>query len=378
MKLLHVKANHFKNCASGFEIDLVARSKKTAEDKEYELQEIADELYVYNTMAFVGKNASGKTTAVELLDACYSILGDFRLESKPYSFDRVELLMDFFFEGFIYRYETILENSDSIGSKAIFTNQRIRRKKYFKSNIKTIYDDDGFADVKVSGELPEDTSSIFFVLKKKATRAIYFDSFGKGVDTYRLLFATLKDLHISTDILGKVITIFDENISELQKMDDHNYKINFCGDERTVSDKDLLYLLSSGTTKGMLLYILVVASLQNGFDLIVDEVENHFHKTLVENMISLYKDKSVNKHNATLIFTTNYCELLDLFNRQDNIFIAKADKNVHLTNMYSSYDIRPELLKSRQFYNNVFQTAVNYEELMRLKKELKNETREVC
>lgn len=378
MKLLHVKANHFKNCASRFEIDLVARSKKTAEDKEYELQEIADELYVYNTMAFVGKNASGKTTAVELLDACYSILGDFRLESKPYSFDRVELLMDFFFEGFIYRYETILENSDSIGSKAIFTNQRIRRKKYFKSNIKTIYDDDGFADVKVSGELPEDTSSIFFVLKKKAIRAIYFDSFGKGVDTYRLLFATLKDFHISTDILGKVITIFDENISELQKMDDHNYKINFCRDERTVSDKDLLYLLSSGTTKGMLLYILVVASLQNGFDLIVDEVENHFHKTLVENMISLYKDKSVNKHNATLIFTTNYCELLDLFNRQDNIFIARADKNVHLTNMYSSYDIRPELLKSRQFYNNVFQTAVNYEELMRLKKELKNETREVC
>ena len=30
--------------------------------------------------------------------------------------------------------------------------------------------------------------------------------------------------------------------------------------------------LSSGTTKGMLLYILVVASLQNGLDLIVDEM----------------------------------------------------------------------------------------------------------
>lgn len=371
MKLLHVKANHFKNCSSGFEIDFVARSKKTLEDKEYELQDIADELYVYNTIAFVGKNASGKTTAVELLDACYSILGDFRLETKPYSFDNVDLLMDFFYDGFIYRYETVLENSDSIGSKAIFTKQRIRRKKYYKSNIKSIYDEDGFADVKISGELPEDTSSIFFVLKKKATRAIYFDSFGNGSDTYRLLFAALKDFHISIDILSKVITIFDENISELKKLDDHNYKINFCGCEKTISDKELLYLLSSGTTKGMLLYISVVASLQNGFDLIVDEIENHFHKTLVENIISLYKDKSVNRHKATLIFTTHYCELLDLFNRQDNIFIAKADEKVHLTNMYSGYDVRPELLKSRQFYNNVFQTAVNYDELMRLKKELK-------
>lgn len=371
MKLLHVKANHFKNCSDEFEIDFVARSKKTSEDKEYELQEIADGLYTYNTIAVVGKNASGKTTAVELLDACFCILGDFRLEAKSYSFDQMELLMDFYYEGYIYRYETTLRNSDSIGTKAVFTKQKIRKKKYYKSYVKEIYAEEGFSEVVVSGELPEDTSDIFFVLKKKATRAIYFDSFGKGVDTYRLLFATLKDFDISTDILSRVITIFDENISELRKLDDHNYKMIFCGQECIVSDKELLYQLSSGTTKGMLLYILVVASLQNGFDLIVDEIENHFHKTLVENIISLYKDKSVNRQNATLVFTTHYCELLDLFNRQDNIFIARADEKVYLTNMYISYNIRPELLKSRQFYNNVFQTAVNYEALMRLKRELK-------
>ena len=78
MKLLYVKAKNFKNCIEGYTIDLVAKSRKTAEDKEYELQEIAPDLYVYNTMAFIGKNASGKTSALELLDACYSILGDFR------------------------------------------------------------------------------------------------------------------------------------------------------------------------------------------------------------------------------------------------------------------------------------------------------------
>ena len=61
MKLLRVKANHFKNCSDNFTIDLVAKSRKTAEDKEYELQEIAPDLHVYNTMAFIGKNASGKT-----------------------------------------------------------------------------------------------------------------------------------------------------------------------------------------------------------------------------------------------------------------------------------------------------------------------------
>lgn len=70
MKLLRVCATNFKNCADNFTIDLVAKSRKYAEDKEYELLEIADGLYVYTTAAFVGKNASGKTSAVELLDCC--------------------------------------------------------------------------------------------------------------------------------------------------------------------------------------------------------------------------------------------------------------------------------------------------------------------
>ena len=87
-------------------------------------------------------------------------------------------------------------------------------------------------------------------------------------------------------------------------------------------------------------------------------------------MLSLYKDKSVNRHNATLIFTTHYCEVLDLFNRQDNIWISKANGKVFLSNMYDGYDLRPELLKSKQFYKNAFQTSVNYDDLMKLKKEL--------
>ena len=42
MKLLKVVASDYKNCCDDFTIDLVAKSKKTSEDKEYELLEIAD------------------------------------------------------------------------------------------------------------------------------------------------------------------------------------------------------------------------------------------------------------------------------------------------------------------------------------------------
>ena len=370
MKLLRVRASNYKNCCDDFTIDLVAKSKKTSEDKEYELQEIADDLYVFNTVAFVGKNASGKTSAIELMECCYSILSEFRLEDKHYNYDNVKLEIIFYYKGNIYKYTTGLKSDSNLGSKANFTEQHIYQKKYYKSKVKEIYAVEGFEEITGFGDLPEDTSIVFFILKKKATRAVYFNCNGEGADTYHLLFRAMKTYKIPENILVKVIKIFDDKIKSLEMVDEKHYKLIYQDHVKELSDSELVYILSSGTTKGVLLYIFVVAALENGFDLLIDEVENHFHKTLVENMISLFKDKTVNKKYATLIFTTHYCEVLDLFNRQDNIWIAKSDNKIHLENMYENYNIRTELLKSRQFYNNVFDTSVNYEDLMALKKEL--------
>ncbi len=370
MKLLRVRASNYKNCCDDFTIDLVAKSKKTSEDKEYELHMIAEELYVFNTVAFIGKNASGKTSAIELMECSYAILSEFRLEDKHYNYENVKLEIIFYHEDYIYKYHTILKSDANLGSKANFTEQHIYRKKYYKSNVKEIYCDNGFEEIVDLGELPEDTSIVFFVLKKKSTRAVYFNCEGEGSDTYHLMFKAMKNYQISNDILMKIIRIFDDKIRNLEMVDEKHYKLTYQDCVKELSDTELIYMLSSGTTKGVLLYIFVVAALEKGFDLLIDEVENHFHKTLVENMISLFKDKSVNKKSATLIFTTHYCEILDLFNRQDNIWLAKSGEKIYLENMYQAYNIRPELLKSRQFYNNVFNTSVNYEELMALKKEL--------
>ena len=370
MKLLHVKADNFKNCSDNFEINMVAISRKSDEDKEYELIEVADGLFVFNTLSFVGKNASGKTSAIDLLDVAYSLLSDFRI-NKTYAFNDVHLLIDFYHEGYIYRYKAVINNGNSINGNAILSNQIIKRKKYYKSKIKEMFLDKDFKDIEIAGALAEDTSILFFVLKKNETRAIYYDSFEKGVDTYKMAFLAINEYKINSVILGKIIQIFDENIKSLKMLDDHNYEITYLNKKEYLSEKQLIYMLSSGTTKGILLYILMSCSLINGFDLLIDEIENHFHKTLVENMICLYKDKTINKKGASLIFTTHYLELIDLFNRQDNIYIARANDKVSIFNMYKDFDVRFELLKSKQFYNNVFNTAVDYDALMNLKRELK-------
>ena len=369
MKLLYLKATGFKNLQDDCVIDFTAKSKKTTEDKEYELQEIDDGLFVYNTVAFIGKNASGKTSFLDLLDCAYSILGDFSLEDKNYSYKGIHLIMFFYHDGSIYKYVTDIDVSQTLNNKATFVNQKLYVKPYYKSYIKTLYLDDGFRPVKNIGILPEDTSILFFVLKKKETKAVFFNSDGEGVNTYRLMFNALNRYKLSPSVLSKILHLFDENVDGLSMLDDHNYELLTSGKKQIISDNELLHYLSSGTTKGLLLYVTVIASLKYGFDLIIDEIENHFHKTLVENIINLYKDKSVNQHNATLYFSTHYCELLDLFNRQDNIWVCRADKTISALNMYENFNIRTELSKSRQFYNDAFKTAVNYDDLMNIKKE---------
>ncbi|MBQ8767922.1 MAG: ATP-binding protein [Clostridia bacterium] len=370
MKLLKVKASNFKNCVDDFEIDFIAKSKKTIEDKEYELQEIADGLFVFNTMAFVGKNASGKTTAVELLNCCYSILESFSYEPDNNFLDNVKLEIYFYHDGFIFKYLTNITSKDALSNKVTFSEQKLFSKTYYKSYANEVYSDNGFVEYDKIYTLPEDTSIVFFPLEKKQVKCIYFSCDEMGKRTYDSVFKYLKTFKINESVLQSIIDIFDNNINSLSKLETDTYSLVYQNSERILSSNDLYHTLSSGTTKGMLLYIGVIISLKYGIDLIVDEIENHFHKSLVENILNLYKDKNVNKKNATLIFTTHYCEILDSFNRQDNIWISKCDKKVSLENMYIHYNERSDLLKSKKFYNNTFKTAVNYEALMKLKKEL--------
>ena len=219
MKLLRVTARNFKNCKDDYTIDFTTRAKKTSEDKLYELQEIAPNLFTYNTMAFVGKNASGKTTAVDLIVCCHYILSNFRFESTSYSVDNTELDIYFYHDGNIYRYttilkenKTILKNSKNDAKKADFTNEHIYRKTYTSSKASKIFCDDGFEEMGEFTDLPADTSKIFFILREVKNDAIYFDSNDEDLISYKLIFAVMKLYDVPSELFYRVLSIFDENI----------------------------------------------------------------------------------------------------------------------------------------------------------------------
>ncbi len=126
-----------------------------------------------------------KQLQLELLDCCYDILGKFSLENKHYSYEGIKLEIIFFHEGYVYKYATELKADPTLANRATFSNQHIYKKKYYKTKLSSLYTED-FVEQKNLGELPEDTASTFFVLKKKRVSAIFFGSDGMGADTYQM------------------------------------------------------------------------------------------------------------------------------------------------------------------------------------------------
>ena len=376
MKILKIVANNFKLCEKGFTISFVPEANKTTDDKEFELHEIDENLFVYTTLGIIGKNASGKTTAIDLLALVYDIFSFFKVKNTINLFSMwnnvVNLDVTFYHEGNLYRYITDLCPAESPLNNTInFKNEKLYTRIYYKTLGSKIFDYSKYVEMKFNNNLPDDTSCLYEVLKKIDIRGLYSSSDDLIYRFYSETFNVYKMLDNNHKIIETILKMFDEHLDNIEMINDDKF-IVYYNDKRKVevSNKELNNMLSSGTSKGIGLFTYVVYSLKNGTDLLIDEIENHFHKTLVENLVNLYKDKSVNKKNATLIFTTHYCELLDLFNRTDNIYITKYDKKIHLENVYKDYNFRPELSKSKKFYNNAFNTAVNYESLMNFKKEL--------
>ena len=377
MKLLKVVCNNFKLCEKNFTISFLPTGNKTSEDKEFELLEMADDLYVFTTLGIIGKNASGKTTAVELLSIVYDILSNFRINNSRNVFKFVEksinLDITFYHEGAIYRYLVDLyKNENSVDNNVIFfKNEKLFKREYKKAHARDLFNYEKYEEVLSDIKLPEDTSMLYLLLKDISLRGIYCPSDDYIYRDYSQSFNLYKLLDNNLKVITSLLKMFDEHLDNIKMINENKYEIIYNNKTtKEVTNQELYEILSSGTTKGFGLFTFVVYSLKTGTDLIIDEIENHFHKMLVENLVNLYKDKSVNKNNATLIFTTHYCEILDLFNRSDNIYISKYDDAIKLENMHAKYKFRSELSKSNKFYNNEFNTNVSYDALMNFKKEL--------
>lgn len=98
--------------------------------------------------------------------------------------------------------------------------------------------------------------------------------------------------------------------------------------------------------------------------MIVDNLSSKLNKLVVEELLSLFQDKFINQNYATLLFATNYIEIIDNISRADCIHLVEKKHGTFVSNL-SKYIERNEKSKSKFIYGN---TKIS----VRTKKEMKS------
>lgn len=386
LELLKVKANGFKLLEDNFELDFTTRTRVYQKDKLSEIEEIDKGLNTFRSIAFVGGNSSGKSTALSLVLKTLLFLQTGRWEFIPREFkkDSIDLNIVFYLEGFLYNYSCTFNKIeiDKLSIANIYspiTNEKLIKLEYNKArgivNL-DLLNTNGVDESEILKSSLLDTSAIAKITGDK----ISVDEFSNNnivnfdVNIVRnTFFASLNSC--DKELVSSIIKLLDESIeyiicdnSDLVKFKRINEK------EIIISKLELLSILSSGTFRGVELYVRSINALKYGKVFIVDEIESCFHKNLVKNLLFIFNSKNINSKGAKLIFSTHYTEILDSLSRRDNIFIThKENGYVNVKNLYSDYDVRTELSKSNQFDNNVFNTSFNYEQLLNVKELIIND-----
>ncbi len=233
MELLKVVADGFKLCVDNFTISFVPTGNKTIADKEFELKEIAEGLYIYiyNTLGIIGKNASGKTTTVELLAVVYDIFSNYRIKNSINIFKfidkTVKLDVTFHHQGVIYRYlvELVKDIKSVDDSVILLKNERLYKRIYKKAHLKNIFEYDKFEEVKKDVILPEDTSMIYSLLKEIELRGIYCPSDDLMYINYANAFNIYKMLDNNLSIITSLLKMLDEHLENIEMLNDNKYRI---------------------------------------------------------------------------------------------------------------------------------------------------------
>ena len=183
--------------------------------------------------------------------------------------------------------------------------------------------------------------------------------------------------HNILNVLGRfpkeLLTFLDPSIEYLEcSLNDKkvDIRLKFYGKEEIIinNTRILENYLSSGTIKGLGVFMSAAFSFSEGGYMIIDEIENHFNREIVATLIRFFMDEKVNKKGATILFSTHYSELLDEFERNDSIYIVRNKGGIGVENL-SSILKRNDIKKSEVYDSGYLGgTVPEYEAYMALKK----------
>lgn len=378
MKILKLKTSSgFKMLEKEFSINFLTKTRIDRDSENNDLLEIENNCYYPIETVFIGKNSSGKTTVLELITIAFELLNDGRIRKAHFDYgESFEVEIIFYVAGNIYRYNGEFKN-DSLDDKTYLTikNESLGKTSFKDSYKKDLSNANFFKVNEFIININGDTSS---VVKYSDDRSFNYslERIGDNPANFSIFYSLLGE-----EIFLALLHLFDDSVEYLKPItDDANLKNSYIfkrvgsAGPVTIDSITLKRVLSKGTVRGINLYALSIITFINGGHLIVDEIEGSFNRNLIENLILMFNDKTINKKGGSIIYSTHYSELLDLGNRCDNVNVLhRNDNTITLKNMHDDYSVRTEMVKSSQFDQNTFDTLINYNRLMDLKDALRKE-----
>lgn len=339
--------------------------------------------YTNNVLSFVGVNASGKTTSLRFISFVMSLLNaeainNISTKEVLERSTRVELKVYFYDENKgVCLLETIIgiTKEDDVTERYSILQEKLYTRKISsitsKANLFYFEDDDIFQTRDISQEQ-------FIFLKDDVSIAIIF---GKTGNIYFRDLTDWTDINVLNSYCNfpiELIQFLDPSIEYIKYNPNERVLIvKFKKDKEPIPMRgieNIRHYLSSGTIKGINVFMYAWMVLIKGGYLIVDEIENHFNKEIVATLIRFFMDKRVNKNGATLIYSTHYVELLDELDRNDGIYVIKNKDGVAIQKLYHILK-RNDIKKSDVFQSGMLEgTTPSYEASMKLMRVLSSGT----
>jgi len=380
MKILRITAQGLPLFKEDLDICFYAQQRVSEDDKN-NLYNMIENYYLHSACAFIGINASGKTSVLKVVNLALSII-----KNEPINHAETKSILGgakkatictCFYDKrkYVCCLETEITTKKSKNGEYIYSiiSERLWEKPIGSVRSKKYLTD--FAGMKPTAirnqeeiYLPDDVSFIIAHNKKVNDTAEVFSL---------LSYTNINVLPFTEDIPLEVIAFLDPTIEKLcfEQVEGKTFiHLKFKNEEEIILNNavDLEQYLSSGTIKGIITFSMVKEVLQSGGYLLVDEIENHFNKEIVTTLVRFFMDSRFNKNGGTLIFTTHYPELLDEYDRNDGIYIVRNCNGITVENL--SYILTRNDIKRSDAYQSGFLegTTPTYEAYIRLKKSLAN------
>lgn len=395
MKVIRVVVSDLPLFEKDLDINFLTESRVMVDEK-HELIRLFNDFYIGRSLTFTGLNGAGKTQVLNILSFSLKLLQAKSInESSTFSErsndnvlniiegQRVRFKIYFYENKYLYKLETIITRGvdTSDGSDKYIIDSEVLQQKSIKG-IRTkkeifAFDRESNQEIKEYVRNPKDekylalssdVSMVQIHYKKEELSKIFYTDLIKYTN-----FNFISGFW--TELPAELVQFLDPSIKEIKfeiyaNKNDIKVVIVFKEQDRQVvlnSIAELHSVLSSGTVKGLGVFMNAIRTLSRGGIMIIDELENHFNREIVSTIIRWFLDRTVNLNDAVLVYTTHYAELLDLLKRNDSVYIVRKTDRIEMERL-SRVLKRNDTRRSEKFISGFFKnTAPSYSAESRLR-----------